>query len=62
VGHAAIVDADSGVVLLSQFPEPHGTHGRNVKLDYMETLEKRAGILIAYSKCMCPMKSFLIKL
>jgi RHS repeat-associated protein len=39
VGHSAAFEIN-GNVLLSQFPDPHGTHGTNITLDYLNTVIK----------------------
>ena len=41
VGHVAVCETN-GKTLLSQFPEPHGMHGKNKELDYKDA-EKEEG-------------------
>jgi hypothetical protein len=44
VGHAAMFEM-SGKTIVSQFPEPHGTHGKNETLTYGQTVIKENGRL-----------------
>ncbi|PYQ27607.1 MAG: hypothetical protein DMF56_19705 [Acidobacteria bacterium] len=44
VGHAAMFEV-SGKTIVSQFPDPHGAHGKNTTLTYGETLIKENGRL-----------------
>jgi RHS repeat-associated protein len=39
VGHAVALELD-GTVILSQFPDPNGMRGQNVKLDWQDTYAK----------------------
>ena len=40
MGHAAIVDADTGGTLLSQFPAPAGMHGQNFVMDFPDVMDE----------------------
>lgn len=37
VGHVVVIE-NNGKVILSQFPEPHGAHGRNSQKNYKDTI------------------------